>query len=84
MIRWLWNLLISVDQFFNVLLSPLLNMLVAKSGARFGHPDETLSSVMGKNSRTKTCTVCTWICRHVLHPIDPNHCEESIEQDRGG
>ena len=77
--KWLWNILISIDQFFNVLLSPLLNWML-KPEARFGFPDETLSSVLGKNR--ERCKTCYWICR-ALHWIDPNHCEKSIELDEG-
>lgn len=35
--RYIWNLLIAIDQLFNALL--------------FGDPDETLSSRMGKRAR---------------------------------
>ena len=45
-----------------------------------GAPDETLSSRMGKVR--ESCSVCYWICR-ALHLIDPSHCEDSIEEDRG-
>ena len=76
---WFWNILISIDQFFNVLLSPSLNWIL-KPKARFGYPDETLSSVLGKNRAQ--CKTCYWICR-ALHLIDKNHCEKSIELDEG-
>ncbi len=77
--NWFWNMLISIDQFFNVLLSPLLNLILRPS-ARFGDPDETLSSVFGKNG--EECKACHFICK-LLHLIDPQHCERSIESDRG-
>ena len=77
--KWLWNILISIDQFFNVLLSPLLNWTL-KPDYKFGDEDETLSSVFGKNKAK--CKACYWICR-ALHLIDKNHCEESIELDEG-
>lgn len=79
MLSYLFNVIIWIDQGVNVIFSPLLNLMVDKQGARFGDPDETLSSVMGKNSKRKTCKVCNWICRNILHPIDRNHCENSIE-----
>ncbi len=78
-----WNLLIALDQLFNVLLSPLLNALVRNGGARFGYADETLSSVFGKNHRRDTCRVCSFICRHILDRIDHGHCSRSIEADEG-
>lgn len=81
MIKWLWNGLILFDQAFNWLLSPVLNRFVKGEGHRFGNPDETLSSVFGKNARTKTCRACNWICKYILHPLDHDHCERSIEAD---
>lgn len=65
--RYFWNILISIDQLFNTLLG--------------GDPDETLSSRMGKRGKDK-CPVCFWICM-VLHVLDRDHCEKSIEHDRG-
>lgn len=80
-IDYIGRLLVSFDQFVNVLLSPLLNRLTSDNAYKFGHPDETLSSVMGKNIETGTCRGCHWICRWILHPIDRDHCKKSIEQD---
>ena len=83
MIRWTKQLLIAIDQLGNVLLSPLLNLFVQRGGAAFGSPDETLSSVMGKNARAQTCPLCRWICRNILNPIQRHHCDKSIEPDEG-
>lgn len=44
--RYIWNVLVSVDQLANTLLA--------------GDPDETLSSRMGK--RVPGCRVCTFLC----------------------
>ncbi len=79
MLAWVWNILIWIDQGVNVLAGPLLNALL-RPKARFGATDETLSSVFGKNR--EECKVCYWICR-VLHLLDKNHCEKSIELDEG-
>jgi hypothetical protein len=76
-----WNFLIAVDQLLNVLLSPVLNR-VANPLYRFGDPDETLSSVMGKNVNAGVCRGCYYVCR-LLHLLDPGHCEKSIEMDEG-
>jgi len=69
--RYVVNLLISIDQFFNTLLG--------------GYPDETISSRAGKwvraNSQAKG-GVWYWLCR-CLHMIDPNHCLDAIEDDEG-
>ena len=50
---YLWNLLIALDQLANALLAPALNAVLRPTAARFGHPDETLSSVLGKNVEAK-------------------------------
>ncbi len=69
--KYVINLLISIDQFFNTLLG--------------GFPDETISSRAGKwiraNSQAKG-GVFYWLCR-ALHMIDPNHCLDAIEEDEG-
>ncbi|MBI2382348.1 MAG: hypothetical protein HYV16_16460 [Gammaproteobacteria bacterium] len=79
--RYCWNCLIALDQFINVLAGPLLN-LALKPVSRFGDPDETLSSVFGKNVRAGHCRTCRWLCR-LLNRADPNHCHQSIEPDEG-
>lgn len=82
--RYIFRNLLSIDQFANTLLGPLLNWaLDTPEGAMFGSPDETLSSVFGKNIRMGRCKVCKVIC-WVLDRIDPNpgsHCEQAIEDD---
>lgn len=77
--QYLWNLIVSIDQFINVVMSPLLNMLL-RPVSPFGSPDETLSSVFAKNR--PNCQFCRWICR-MLHRADPEHCDKSIEPDEG-
>jgi len=69
--RYLWNVLIGVDQLGNALLG--------------GDPDETVSSRMGKilGRRKHRCRVCRLLCR-LLDKIDPNHCAAAIETDEGG
>mgnify|MGYP001822280092 CR=1 FL=1 len=79
--KYFWNILISIDQLVNVLASPMLNFLTSSGAYRFGNPDETLSSVMGKNIEAGHCRGCRFLCRYVLHPIDRNHCRDSIERD---
>ena len=80
--RWFWNCLIGIDQFGNALFGPLLNLLLQPSAAYFGDPDETLSSVFGKNVQSGDCRGCRLVCR-ILNWIDPGHCRESIEEEDG-
>lgn len=72
--------LIGVDQLVNATVGPVLNKVLASN--RFGFPDETLSSVFGKEVKDGRCRGCYWICRG-LHLLDPNHCNKSIEYDEG-
>lgn len=76
---WLWTILVSVDQTLNVVLSPLMNR--AFRTHRFGHEDETLSSVLGKEAREGNRRA-RLVCR-LLHWFDRHHCEKNIEEGVG-
>jgi len=65
--RFIWNLLISIDQLGNTLLG--------------GDPDETISSRMGKRAR-KGDRLGICVCK-VLDVFEKDHCEKSIERDEG-
>lgn len=68
--RYLWNLLIALDQLGNALTG--------------GEPDETISSRCGKRLRAgKPCRVCRALCRWLAW-LDPGHCAEAIEDDEPG
>jgi len=65
--RW-WRLLISIDQFFNVLVFN-------------GHPDETMSSNFAKSrarGRRLGCVMCRF-----LDLFDRDHCTKALELDEG-
>ena len=64
---YLWNLLVSLDQFINTALG--------------GHPDETISSRAAKSRKRGKRWACI-LCR-ILDRLDPNHCEKNIEADEG-
>ncbi len=78
---YFWNLLISIDQFIAVLFSPILNRLISGKH-KFGDPDETISSVLGKNVKDNSCFVCKGICK-ILNIFQKGHCLDSIEDDEG-
>ena len=67
---YLWNVLIGLDQFGNTLLG--------------GHPDETISSRMGKYVVRGRGLVPCVICK-LLDVItrQKDHCIKSIESDEG-
>ena len=72
--KWLENIALAVDQFFNVVLG--------------GSPDETISSRLGKLKRAHGGTL-PWshpvskIVDFGLDKIDPNHSIDAIEDDEG-
>lgn len=65
--RYLWNILISLDQFANTVLG--------------GFPDETISSRAGKAMREGKAWGCV-LCRF-LNLFENEHCVKSIEPDEG-
>lgn len=77
--KWyLIRLLLTIDQFFNVLLSPLLNLL-PNLNHQFGHHDETISSVLGKSK--DSCKLCGIVCK-LLACFDNRHCIDAVKDDR--
>lgn len=67
--KYFWNLLIAIDQLANAILG--------------GDPDETISSRMGKMIGNKKATPLEHGLCDVLHVLDKDHCEKSIEEDEG-
>jgi len=74
---------LSIDQFGNVLFQYLFNWALIKNDSEdtFGNPDETISSVLGKNERSKKLTEAGKLLALILHKLDPNHSFNSIEDD---
>ena len=72
---------ISNDQHGNVVGQYVFNLVLikSKSKALFGNPDETISSVLGKNKRDNTLT---WLGRKIadiLDRLEKNHVEKAID-----
>lgn len=65
--RYIWNLLIALDQFGNALAA--------------GDPDETISSRAGKGKAEGKRWACL-LCR-LLDQIQRGHCDKSIELEEG-
>ena len=74
----------AADQLANTIAYPILNLFLGNGSYKFGHQDETLSSVMGKNVRSGHCKGCYFICKD-LNVIEfwktYDHCERVIEDD---
>jgi hypothetical protein len=66
--RYIWNILIGIDQFFNAVFG--------------GDPDETISSRMGKHLAKHDCPFCNMMCKF-LNLFQKDHCVKSIEKDEG-
>ena len=64
---YIWNLLVSVDQFVNTVFA--------------GNPDESISSRAAKAERAGKKWGCV-LCK-LLDKIDKDHCNKNIELDEG-
>jgi len=73
------NIAISIDQLGNVACQGLFNdVLIKKEGFKFGNPDETISSVLGRNYQKNTLTYLGNGIRWILDKIQKGHCVNSI------
>jgi hypothetical protein len=73
---------ISLDQTGNVVCQYLFNLiLIKKNGYRFGNPDETISSVLGKNNRGKTLTKLGQFLANLLNKLDRGHTDKAIDEN---
>jgi hypothetical protein len=81
--EYFFNLAISLDQFGNTTCKEILNDTLIKSSSphKFGHPDETVSSVLGKNKREGTLLKIGRGLDWTLNKLDENHSIKSIEQE---
>lgn len=75
------NLAISLDQFGNVACGGLFNFTLIQRGSKhkFGNPDETVSSVIGKNKVKNSLSLAGKLLDWVLDKLDANHSIKSIE-----
>ena len=71
---------LNLDKFGNREFRALFNKaLRKKEGVAFGDPEETISSVLGKNEEKGTLTMIGSIVATVLNNLDKNHCKNSIK-----
>ena len=78
-----WRIAISLDQLGNVICCKPMNYLFINpdSKDKFGNPDETISSVLGKNQVSGNLTYHGKALVHFLSCLDDNHSVKSIEED---
>jgi hypothetical protein len=80
--NWFYAWAISIDQLGNVVCKELFNdALILHTGIPFGNPDETISSVLGKNKQANTLSKVGKGLDWILNKLDPNHSINSIEID---
>ena len=80
--KYWMDIAISLDQLGNVTCQHLFNLtLITRMGYKFGKPDETISSVLGKNKRKGTLSGIGGILDFILNKFDYNHSINSIEED---
>ena len=78
--KYLFKCAIADDQHANTWLAKLFNdILIKKEGHQFGNPDETISSVLGKNYLNKKLSLAGKVLNWILNLIDPGHSVKSIE-----
>jgi 8-oxo-dGTP diphosphatase len=75
------NLALAVDQYGNALCKYLFDLLFIEkeSKYKFGNPDETISSVIGKNKVAETLTVPGEVLDWILNKFEKNHSINSID-----
>ncbi len=79
---YLFNCAYATDQHANVFLAKLFNDIMIKQGGhKFGNPDETISSVLGKNKLMGKLSLFGKCLDYILHLLDNNHSIKSIEND---
>jgi hypothetical protein len=78
--KYLFNCAIATDQHANTYLAKLFNDIMIKpNGHKFGNPDETISSVLGKNLQKNNLSFLGKCLNFILDQIDSDHSIKSIE-----
>ncbi len=80
--RYFYLVAVSIDQLGNVVCKELFNdmLITPNSQNLFGDPDETISSVLGKNKLAGTLTKTGKMLDAILGFLDTNHSINSIER----
>lgn len=77
--KYLFQIAFTIDQSGNTIMQHFFNdVLIKEDGAKFGNPDETISSVMGRNQQKGTLRTLGKFLNWILNKIDPNHSIDAI------
>ena len=80
--NWFFDMAVSVDQFGNVSSKAILqDTMTKKDSYKFGKPDETISSVIGKNKKQKNLSFFGKCLDFMLNLFESNHSIKAIEHD---
>ena len=79
---YLFKCAIADDQHANVYLAKLFNdILIQNGGHKFGNPDETISSVLGRNQIKNKLSLAGKVLNWILNLLEKDHSIKSIEHD---
>jgi len=82
LIVWFYRTARAIDVFANVNGAEFFNAIfIIDKGYRFGNPQETISSVIGKNQRDDTLSLAGKSLRWMLDQISLHHCLNSINEN---
>jgi hypothetical protein len=77
---YLFKCAVADDQQANTYLAKLFNdILIKKNGHKFGNPDETISSVLGKNLKLNKLSLMGKGLNWILNLIEKDHSIKAIE-----
>jgi 8-oxo-dGTP diphosphatase len=80
--NYLFKCAIADDQHANVYLAKLFNdILIQNGGHKFGNPDETISSVLGRNQIKNKLSLAGKSLNWILNLLEKDHSTKSIEHD---
>lgn len=79
--KWFYKMALSIDQFGNVSCGSTLKLCLTKGrNYPFGGEDDTVSYVLGRNSRRGNLTMLGRCVRNVLNFIEKDHVDIAIER----
>ena len=79
--NYLFNCALATDQHANTFLAKLFNdVMIQPGGHQFGNPDETISSVLGKNKLKNKLSLIGKGLDLLLNMIEDNHSIKSIDK----
>jgi len=80
--EYFYNVAYGIDQLGNIVMQHAFNKwMISDDGFKFGNPDETVSSELGKNKKIGRLTKSGKFLDKILEKLDKGHSIDSIEED---